>query len=522
VGGWSNVEVAIDGGYRVFNNHIHHVQVGSDDSGAITTAGWTTDSIINGNLIHDVSPGFFNENVAFWFDNMSSGWSVMDNIYYNLKQSEMKLCASILSDNIYKDNYLIETPENDPERMIEGKPEFKYSELKINKADIDGYSDITTGQVLKVNAEVANIGATGIANVDLYIDGKVAESKKFPVVHNNTRTIAFDVVFSEPGEHQVAIGSTPYKTVNVIGKPLRFLYTDLNVSAPAIPVGEEIIARAVVKNARDYKNSDDVNFYMNGNVIDSKSITLLAGKSEKVSFQINLEKGTHKIGIGDATPVTIEVYSHHAVDIKKYEPHTHCSGTAKPCEFSVDKANNCYTIKAGGTDFLHAEDSYGAIYLKGIIKGNFVATLKVAKFEENANPWYRAGIFLRNDISKSHETEPGSLGSVLIYTTPKLSGIQWDEFGDGCMHKMGDSHIHEKNTFPVLLKLVRHGDTFTGYTSYDGVNWEKPIHTSPIPDLADVMDIGMAAGTIDQIPAFVVLEDFTLDVEDDDWKEDKN
>lgn len=140
----------------------------------------------------------------------------------------------------------------------------------------------------------------------------------------------------------------------------------------------------------------------------------------------------------------------------------------------------------------------------------------MAKFEENANPWYRAGIFLRNDISKSHETEPGSLGSVLIYTTPKLSGIQWDEFSDGCMHKMGESHIHEKNTFPVLLKLVRHGDTFTGYTSYDGVNWEKPIHTSPIPGLADVMDIGMAAGTIDQIPTFVVLEDFTLDVEDDD------
>lgn len=80
VGGWSNVEVAIEGGYRVLSNHIHHVQVGSDDSGAITTAGLTTDSIINGNLIHDVSPGFFNENVAFWFDNMSSGWTYLKGV----------------------------------------------------------------------------------------------------------------------------------------------------------------------------------------------------------------------------------------------------------------------------------------------------------------------------------------------------------------------------------------------------------------------------------------------------------
>ena len=535
VGGWSNVEVAIEGGYRVEYNHIHHVQVGSDDSGAITTAGLTTNSIIKGNLIHDVSPGFFNENVAFWFDNMSSGWTVIENIYYNLKQAEMKLCACLLADNIYQDNFLIETPENEQERIIEGKPEFEYSNLKIEKADNSGQADITTGKVLKASAAVTNTGTTGIASVDLYIDGKVAESKKFPVVHNNTQIITFDVIFYEPGEHSVAIGSAPYKTVDVSGKPLQFLYTDLNVSARVIPVGEEIIVSATVENVfaslsgllktvnhkkRDYKNSTDVSFYVDGEIINSKSITLLPGESEKVTFRIKPEKGIYKIAIGDTTPVTVEAYPYHPVDITEHELRTHCSGTARPCEFNVDKANNRYTIIAGGTDFLHAEDSYGAIYLKDIIKGNFVATLKVVKFGENVNPWYRAGIFVRNDIAKSHETEPGSLGSVLIYTTPKLSGIQWDEFGDGCMHKGAGRNIHEENEpFPVWLKLVRRGDIFTGYTSYDGVNWDEPKHSVPIPGLADIMDIGMAAGTIDQIPALVVLEDFTLEVEDEGWKE---
>ena len=150
-----------------------------------------------------------------------------------------------------------------------------------------------------------------------------------------------------------------------------------------------------------------------------------------------------------------------------------------------------------------------------------MATVKVVRFGENVNPWCRAGIFLRNDIAQSHGTEPGSLGSVLIYTTPKLSGMQWDELGDGCMHKGGDRHFHEgKNAFPVWLRLVRHGDTFTGYASDDGVNWGKPKHSSLIPGLADMMDIGMAAGTIDQRPALVVLEDFTVEVEDEDWKPD--
>jgi len=81
------------------------------------------------------------------------------------------------------------------------------------------------------------------------------------------------------------------------------------------------------------------------------------------------------------------------------------------------------------------------------------------------------------------------------------------------MHRGGNRHVHEKEApFPVWLKLVRHGDTFTGYTSYDGVNWGNTRHSGPVPGLADIMDIGMAAGTIDQIPALVVLEDFTLEV----------
>jgi len=425
----------------------------------------------------------------------------------------MKLCACLLADNIYKDNFLIETPKNKPESIIEGRPEFKYNMLKIDREQ----DKVSTGQILKLSTEVTNMGATGIADVELYIDGKVAETKKFPVIHNNTRTVTFDVVFHEPGKHEVAIGTTPYRTVNVGGRSLQFLYTGLSISAPAIPVGEEIIINASVKNVGKHKHSGDVSLHINEKIVDSKSITLLAGKSDKVTFLTKPEKGICKTSIGSASPLTVEVYPHHPVDIGISEFYTHCSTTAKPCEFSIDKVKNHYTITAGGTDFLHAEDSYGAIYLKRAIRGNFVATLKVMKFGENVNPWYRAGIFLRNNIGKSHDIKPGSLGSVLLYATPKLSGIQWDEFGDGCMHKGGDRHVYEReNPFPVWLKLVRHDDSFTGYTSYDGLIWENPMYTGLVPGLGDAMDIGMAAGTIDQVPSPVVLEDFLLEVEDED------
>ncbi|MFV2069425.1 MAG: right-handed parallel beta-helix repeat-containing protein, partial [Pirellulales bacterium] len=130
VGGWSNLEEAIDGGYRVQFNHVHHVQQQADDSGAITTAGLTYDSVVRANLIHDVHAGFFNDNVAIWFDNMSSGWRAEDNIYYNLGQGQMKLCASNLVDNVYKNNTLIEPPANRPEGTIDGMPILEFGDVR--------------------------------------------------------------------------------------------------------------------------------------------------------------------------------------------------------------------------------------------------------------------------------------------------------------------------------------------------------------------------------------------------------
>jgi hypothetical protein len=515
IGGWSNVEAAIEGGYRIEYNHIHHVQEGSDDSGAITTAGLTSDSIVRGNLIHDVSPGFFNENVAMWFDNMSSGWTVVDNIYYNLKQAEMKLCASLLEDNVYQDNFPIEAPDSAPEGILEGHPEFETNGLKIETAGGGEPGPVITGQFLNASAVVRNIGATGIGRVDLYIDGKAAESRKFACVRDNSRTISFDLVFHQPGPHEVSIGTGPRQVVDVGGEPLRTLHRDLEVSDSVVPLGEDVTVSATVQNVTERDTSDQIGFCVDGQIAEQRSVALATGESKRVRFRYRPEAGLHKVSVGRAGPDCVVAYPHSPVDIARAEMLTHVSGTARPCEFTVDQVGNRYTIVASGTDLLHAEDSYGAIYLKGAITGNFIATVKVVGYQQDANPWYRAGIFVRNDLARSHETEPGSLGSVLVYSTPKVAAIQWDEYGDGCMHKNGNGRTYEEEQpFPMWLRLIRHGDTFSGYASGDGVRWGSRWSTAPIPGLAAAMDIGMAAGTIDQVPTLVILEDFTLELED--------
>lgn len=56
------------------------------------------------NLAHDMHMAATNENVGFFFQNKSSGWKVTGNIFYNLKQGELKYCDAYPVDNVYQDN----------------------------------------------------------------------------------------------------------------------------------------------------------------------------------------------------------------------------------------------------------------------------------------------------------------------------------------------------------------------------------------------------------------------------------
>ena len=213
VGSWSNVEESIDGNHLVEFNHVSFTNQNRDDEGGMAVYGLSHGSVVRDNLIHDVTPAETNENVGLFFQNMSKDWTVTDNIYYNLKQGELKYCAAYPSDNIYKNNFVIETPEVKPEEIIVGHPRFMYSDIKITTDD-----EYTTGKIINISANVENVGATGIEPVKLYVDGRIAESQKFPVIKGNRRIIEFTYKFTDPGKHKIAVESTPYSKINISGK----------------------------------------------------------------------------------------------------------------------------------------------------------------------------------------------------------------------------------------------------------------------------------------------------------------
>lgn len=512
VGRWQNLEEAIDGNYLVEYNHLDDVQKDADDSGAIKTTGLSFNSVVRRNLIHDVHRGFFNDNVAFWFDNMSLGWTAEENIYYNLEQGEMKLCAAYLEDNIYRNNFKIDAPENKPELIIDGEPDFRCDNLQVILQQKTASDAAETGSVIIASATVFNSGSTGIGTIDLYLDGKIKESQSFPVVRNNSRTVSFPVRIYDPGEHRVAIGDTEYKTFRVEGNKPSFIFEDLVLSHNRLPEGGTAKVTAVAKNLLSSPVEKEAQLFVDNKVVAKLPVKLAGNGSQPVQFTFNPEVGEHSVRIENSQEAEISVFGLHPLQLSKKMIKTYASAKAKPYEIEMDVNKNKYRIKASGSDFFHAEDSYASVFVEKI-KGDFQATVKITAFGERTHEWFRSGLFVRNDITQSFDTRPGSAGSVLLFGTPGRAGIHYDEFGDGCMHKASSQNVPEEVDVPIWLRLVRHGNRFTGYVSYDGKNWvvEKP--TSVIPGLNEAIDIGLAAGSCDKNQYWVEFSDWVIEVE---------
>ena len=511
VGGWSNQEEAIDGGYTVEYNHLDDVQRDADDSGAIKTAGLTFNSVIRRNLIHDVRAGFFNDNVGFWFDNMSSGWTSEENIYYNLEQGEMKLCAALIEDNTYRTNFKIEAPVTPPETIIEGDPEFEISNLKIETTSTASSGAAVAGGIVKISSTVYNNGATGSAPIELYLDGKVFEKRLFPVIKDNRRKIEFEIRIYDSGEHRLAIGSSPYQTIQIEGNKPFLVFENFKLSEEKLLKGENLIVTALARNLTSEPQKMAAGLLLDQLKIQSQPLELKANESKQIRFELDPPTGNHHIRIENSAEKELSVVEARAVDLSKTPLLQYCSVKAKPYEIESDAIRNRFLITAGGSDFYHAEDSYAAVYLKGIT-GDFVATVKISHFGDRTHEWFRSGLFVRNDISQSFDVQPGSKGSVLVFGTPGRAGIEYDEFANGCMHKASSQNLPENSKTPLYLKVVRHGNHFSGYISLDGKNWIIEKHTGDIPGIGKGVDLGLAAGGPDKRQYQVEFTDWKIEV----------
>ena len=510
---WGNMEEEADGSYLVDYNHFDDMQNDADDTGVIKLAGLTLNSFVRNNLFHRVRRGFTNENVPIWFDCLAKDWVVEKNIYYDIEQRTMKLNGAYLTDNLYRNNELIEAPQNAPEEIIEGEPAFAASNLKIMSGILSGSDSIPAGSMIKVSADIFNSGSTGFSAVYLYINGKVFLTKEFPVIKNNSRRIEFEFRLLNSGRQEIAIGETDTQPLIVVGDKPSIVFDNIHTSEESSLSGERIVVSALARNVQPKNFASNIHLFGNGKELKSQQLSLQPMEEKEVRFEISPGVGVYPVRIENSSEIRIAVSDFRDLDLTKEMLLTYISAKAKPANVEVDQQNGSYKITASGSDFFHAEDAYAAVYLSQL-KGDFVATVKVASFGEKTEAWFRAGLFARNDITQSFDVVKGSLGSVLMFTTPNRAGIEYDEFGDGSMHKAASENLPENTNLPVWLKLERHGNTYTGYVSVDGKNWIIQRKSTPLPGLTDTVDLGLAAGSSNGKPYTVTFSDWSVKLQE--------
>jgi regulation of enolase protein 1 (concanavalin A-like superfamily) len=424
----------------------------------------------------------------------------------------MKTCGTYLSDNNYADNFLIESPQSAAEQMIEGVPEFTCSNLRIMFEEKPAKNTLQAGSIVKIMADVHNAGSSGVAPVALSFNGKKVETKSFPVIRNNKRTIEFDVRLNNEGNQAIAIGETVPQIITIAGEKPSIVYDKIKLTEERLFSGESVRVTAFASNLQARKIQSTIKLYADGKEIKSQPLELKSNQSKEVHFDIMPDAGNYLIGIENSDVVSLKVIKGKELNLKEENLYTYISPKAKPAVVQVDQKQNRYTVKASGWDFYHAEDAYATVYLKRL-KGDFVSTVKIDSFGEQTNEWYRSGLFVRNDISKSFDVERGSKGSVLMFSTPGRAGINYDEFGDGCMHKANSENLPEDTPTPIWIKLERHANRFTGSISLDGKNWQIKRQTNDVPGINDTIDLGLAAGSSDNVQYFVNFADWQVKIE---------
>ncbi|MFK0105818.1 NEW3 domain-containing protein [Streptomyces sp. NPDC091217] len=140
-------------------------------------------------------------------------------------------------------------------------------------------------------------------------------------------------------------------------------------------------------------------------------------------------------------------------------------------------------IRAQGADLYNTTNEYGSVYLPGAEHDGSVTTVKINS-QSDTSVWAKAGIMVRNDITRS-DTSPGYLA--LVETPGNGYLLDWDTDGNGTLDSQDSTGTA---TYPSWLKLVRHGTTYSGYYSTDGSTWNL-VGTENVPTAAATQDVGL-------------------------------
>ena len=159
---------------------------------------------------------------------------------------------------------------------------------------------------------------------------------------------------------------------------------------------------------------------------------------------------------------------------------------------SASYGNNTFSLTASGGDIWNSADQFRFAYQQLTGDGSIVA--RVTSFS-NSNPYAKIGVMIRDSLD-------ASAANVMTYYSPSGDTTYESRTTDNG----NTNHPNAiQRTAPYWVKLVRSGNTFTGYNSPDGQNWTQ--QGSDTISMPGTVYIGLAADAHDN----TILTTGTLD-----------
>ncbi len=178
-----------------------------------------------------------------------------------------------------------------------GRPDITAGNLQISRTEVEADESFT------VSADIRNEGKRGMSEAVLYIDGKAVVSKWVVLDKGETQSVTFNKKLYKPGKHDITIHNIPPQTVNVEAKPATMLLSQYKVE-PYVTSGQGIPVTAVVRNSGSFDGTFEANLTVNGEVVQSKRITVPSGESRTIEFSHTFnELGSYTVALASQSVI---------------------------------------------------------------------------------------------------------------------------------------------------------------------------------------------------------------------------
>ena len=162
---------------------------------------------------------------------------------------------------------------------------------------------VTPGEEVTFSVGVSNNGeATGAHNLTIYVNNEPRGSEMVILEPGKSKSLSFRLSFTQEGQYEVKVGDKTFTITVSTALPARFEVSNLNISPSSLKVGQASTISVNVKNTGGESGSYEVVLKVNGEVVESKMVTLDPNQSTDVSFTFSPESdGTYNIDISGLT-----------------------------------------------------------------------------------------------------------------------------------------------------------------------------------------------------------------------------